>query len=35
MTGLLDAAREVKEKGQFSYLDHLVTTLDLNKLMGR
>jgi 2-methylisocitrate lyase-like PEP mutase family enzyme len=35
MTGLLDAAREVKEKGQFSYLDHLVTTPDLNKLMGR
>jgi 2-methylisocitrate lyase-like PEP mutase family enzyme len=34
MTGLLDAAREVKEKGQFSFLDHSVTTADLNQLMG-
>ena len=34
MTGLLDAAREVKEKGEFSFLDHLVATPDLNKLMG-
>jgi 2-methylisocitrate lyase-like PEP mutase family enzyme len=34
MTGLLDAAREVKEKGQFSFVDRCVTTPDLNKLMG-
>jgi 2-methylisocitrate lyase-like PEP mutase family enzyme len=33
MTGLLDAAREVKEKGQFSFVDRCVTTPDLNKLM--
>jgi 2-methylisocitrate lyase-like PEP mutase family enzyme len=32
MTGLLDAAREVKEKGQFSFIDHAVATPDLNKL---
>jgi 2-methylisocitrate lyase-like PEP mutase family enzyme len=34
MTGLLDAAREVKEKGHFGFLDHSVTTVDLNQLMG-
>jgi 2-methylisocitrate lyase-like PEP mutase family enzyme len=34
MTGLLDAVREVKEKGQFGFLDHSVTTADLNQLMG-
>jgi 2-methylisocitrate lyase-like PEP mutase family enzyme len=34
MTGLLDAAREVKEKGQFGFLDGTVTTADLNQLMG-
>jgi 2-methylisocitrate lyase-like PEP mutase family enzyme len=34
MTGLLDAAREVKEKGRFSFLDHSRTTHELNKLMG-
>jgi len=34
MTGLVEAAREVKEKGEFSFLDHLVSTPDLNKLMG-
>jgi 2-methylisocitrate lyase-like PEP mutase family enzyme len=33
MTGLLDAAREVKEKGEFSFLDRAVTTADLNKVM--
>jgi 2-methylisocitrate lyase-like PEP mutase family enzyme len=33
MTGLLDAAREVKDKGQFSFLDDCVTTPELNKLM--
>jgi 2-methylisocitrate lyase-like PEP mutase family enzyme len=34
MSGLLDAAREVKDSGQFSFLDQCVTTSDLNKLMG-
>jgi len=33
MTGLLDAAREVKDTGQFSFLDRSVTTPELNKLM--
>jgi 2-methylisocitrate lyase-like PEP mutase family enzyme len=33
MTGLLDAAREVKETGQFGFLDRCVTTPELNKLM--
>jgi 2-methylisocitrate lyase-like PEP mutase family enzyme len=30
MTGLLDAAREVKEKGSFGYLDKAMTTPDIN-----
>ena len=34
MTGLLDAACEVKDPGQFSFLDRCVTTPELNKLMG-
>jgi len=34
MTGLLDAAREVKEEGRFSFVEKSVTTADLNKLMG-
>ncbi len=34
MTGLLDAAREVKDTGQFGFLDGCVTTPELNKLMG-
>jgi len=34
MTGLLDAIREVKDSGQFGFLDRCVTTADLNKLMG-
>jgi 2-methylisocitrate lyase-like PEP mutase family enzyme len=34
MTGLLDAAREAKETGQFSFLDRSVTTVELNALMG-
>jgi 2-methylisocitrate lyase-like PEP mutase family enzyme len=33
-TGLLNAAREVKENGQFSFLDDVVATPELNKLMG-
>jgi len=34
MTGLVDAAREVKDTGQFGFLDRCVTTPELNKLMG-
>lgn len=34
MTGLLDAAHEVRDAGQFSFLDHAVTTPELNDLMG-
>jgi 2-methylisocitrate lyase-like PEP mutase family enzyme len=33
MAGLLDAAREVKEKGTFGYLDRAVATPDLNAFM--
>jgi 2-methylisocitrate lyase-like PEP mutase family enzyme len=33
MTGLVDAAREVKDKGTFSYLDHSLATPDLNAFM--
>jgi 2-methylisocitrate lyase-like PEP mutase family enzyme len=33
MTGLLDAACEVKDTGQFGFLDRCVTTPDLTKLM--
>ena len=33
MTGLLDAAREVKDTGQFGFLDRSVTTPELNKIM--
>ena len=33
MTGLLDAAREVTADGKFSFLDHSVTTAELNKIM--
>ena len=33
MTGLLDAAWEVKDTGQFGFLDRCVTTPELNKLM--
>jgi 2-methylisocitrate lyase-like PEP mutase family enzyme len=34
MTGLLEAAREVKEQGTFAYLDRTVVTPDLLKVMG-
>jgi len=34
MTGLVDAAREVKDTGQFGFLDASVTTPELNTLMG-
>jgi 2-methylisocitrate lyase-like PEP mutase family enzyme len=33
MTGLLDAAREVTERGEFGFLDRSATTADLNALM--
>jgi len=33
MTGFLDAALEVKDKGEFGFLDRSVTTAELNKLM--
>ena len=33
MTGLIDAAREVKDAGQFGFLDRCVTTPELNKVM--
>jgi 2-methylisocitrate lyase-like PEP mutase family enzyme len=33
MTGLLDAAREVRDRGQFDFLDRSVTTPEINKLM--
>lgn len=34
MTGFLDAAREVKDSGHFSFLDRAVATAELNRLMG-
>jgi len=34
MTGFLDAVREIKEKGQFGYVDRGVSTAELNQLMG-
>jgi 2-methylisocitrate lyase-like PEP mutase family enzyme len=33
MTGFLDAANEVTDKGKFGFLDQCVTTLELNTLM--
>jgi 2-methylisocitrate lyase-like PEP mutase family enzyme len=33
MTGLLDAAREVQNSGQFGFVDRAVTTAELNQLM--
>ncbi len=33
MTGLVDAAREVKERGTFGYLDRAITTPELNGFM--
>ncbi len=33
MTGLANAAREVKDKGTFAYLDHALSTPDLNAFM--
>jgi 2-methylisocitrate lyase-like PEP mutase family enzyme len=34
MTGLLNAAREVKDSGRFDFLDRSATTSELNELMG-
>ena len=34
MTGFLDAANEVRDRGQFGFLERCVTTPELNKLMG-
>ncbi|MGH6816882.1 MAG: isocitrate lyase/PEP mutase family protein [Hyphomicrobiaceae bacterium] len=34
MTGLHEAAREVKDKGTFGYLDRTMTTAELNAFMG-
>lgn len=33
MSGLLGAAREIKDRGTFTYLDGIVTTAELNELM--
>ena len=33
MTGLLDAARQVRDTGEFGFLDRSTTTPELNKLM--
>ena len=33
MTGLLDAACEVRDAGQFAFLDRCVPTSELNRLM--
>jgi 2-methylisocitrate lyase-like PEP mutase family enzyme len=33
MSGLIDAAREVRERGTFAYLEHAVATADLNRFM--
>jgi hypothetical protein len=35
MSGLLQAAREVKEHGTFDYLDRSLTTQELNAFMQR
>jgi 2-methylisocitrate lyase-like PEP mutase family enzyme len=34
MTGLIEAVREVKDTGQFGFLDRCMTTAELNELMG-
>ena len=33
MSGLVNAAREAKDKGTFGYLDHSMTTPELNAFM--
>ncbi len=34
MTGMLNAVKEVKDKGRFDFLDRCVTTRELNDIMG-
>jgi 2-methylisocitrate lyase-like PEP mutase family enzyme len=34
MTGLIGAAREVKDTGHFDFLENSATTAELNKIMG-
>ena len=34
MSGLLDAAREVKEAGRFEFVDRVLTTAEINQVMG-
>ena len=34
MTGLLDAAREISDAGTFTFVDRLVATAELNRIMG-
>ena len=34
MTGLVDAMRDVKETGKFAFVDRIMTTAELNELMG-
>src|SRR5204863_1595795 len=34
ISGLIEAAREVREKGSFTYLEHTLATPDLNKYLG-
>ena len=34
MTGLIDAAREIREQGTFGYLERAVTTPELYDLLG-
>jgi 2-methylisocitrate lyase-like PEP mutase family enzyme len=31
MTGLIDAAKEAREKGSFTFIDHTVVTPELNQ----
>jgi len=31
MTGLVDAAKEAQQSGTFTYLNHAVTTAELNR----
>jgi hypothetical protein len=33
MSGLLEAAREVKDRGEFGFLDGCPTTAELNEIM--
>ena len=33
MSGLIDAAKEVKEKGTFTYVDRVISTPDLGAFM--